>query len=184
MSTPLEDARGPLLVATNVNKRFGGLQALSNVSITIHRGEMFGLIGPNGAGKSTMFNVLTGLYHPDSGEFVFNGEPMSVTRPHVVAKRGIARTFQNIRLFANMTALENVMVGCHVRTKAGALGAIMRSRRTRDEEAQIGERARQLLQYVGIAHRATDVAKNLSYGDQRRLEIACAGHGSVVAGAG
>ena len=171
MSKPVEAPR-PLLVATNVSKRFGGLQALSDVSITIQHGQIFGLIGPNGAGKSTMFNVLTGLYQPDSGEFVFKGLPMPVTRPHAVAKRGIARTFQNIRLFANMTASENVMVGRHVRTKAGALGAIMRSQRTRKEEAQIAERAHQLLEYVGIAHRANDVAKNLSYGDQRRLEIA------------
>ena len=155
-----------------VSKRFGGLQALSNVSLTIERGDIYGVIGPNGAGKTTLFNVLTGLYQPDEGEFDFDGKPLRVEKPHQVAARGIARTFQNIRLFHNMTALENVMVGQHVRTRAGVFGAILRGAKTRAEEASIETRALQLLEYVGLKHRRDFLAKNLPYGDQRRLEIA------------
>ncbi len=155
-----------------VSKRFGGLQALSNVSLTIERGDIYGVIGPNGAGKTTLFNVLTGLYQPDEGEFDFDGKPLRVEKPHQVAARGIARTFQNIRLFHNMTALENVMVGRHVRTRAGVFGAILRGAKTRAEEASIETRALQLLEYVGLKHRRDFLAKNLPYGDQRRLEIA------------
>ena len=155
-----------------VSKRFGGLQALSDVSLTIERGDIYGVIGPNGAGKTTLFNVLTGLYQPDEGEFDFDGKPLRVEKPHQVAARGIARTFQNIRLFHNMTALENVMVGRHVRTRAGVFGAILRGAKTRAEEASIETRALQLLEYVGLKHRRDFLAKNLPYGDQRRLEIA------------
>jgi branched-chain amino acid transport system ATP-binding protein len=162
----------PLLSITNVDKRFGGVTALADVSLKIARGAIFGLIGPNGAGKTTLFNVLTGLYAPDAGEFRFDGEHLSDLTPHRMAARGIARTFQNIRLFANMTALENVMVGRHVRTRAGVPGAILRDRATRAEEAAIAARAHELLEYVGIAPRANELAKNLPYGDQRRLEIA------------
>lgn len=162
----------PLLEIRGINKRFGGLQALSDVELTIRRGEIYGLIGPNGAGKTTLFNVLTGLYQPDEGSFTFNGQDLFRAKPHVVVGSGIARTFQNIRLFHNMTALENVMVGRHVRTRAGVIGAMLRSTTTRREEAAIQQRAAELLEYVGIAERADDVAKNLSYGDQRRLEIA------------
>ena len=162
----------PLLAMTNVSKRFGGLQALADISLSIKRGDIYGIIGPNGAGKTTLFNVLTGLYQPDSGEFVFNGATLKVEKPHQVAERGIARTFQNIRLFANMTALENVMVGRHVRTRAGVIGAIARGATTRDEERNIAQRAQQLLDYVGLKPRADFLAKNLPYGDQRRLEIA------------
>ncbi len=162
----------PLLSITHVAKRFGGITALADVSLSIARGAIFGLIGPNGAGKTTLFFVLTGLYAPDAGEFKFDGEPLSDLKPHRMAVRGIARTFQNIRLFANMTALENVMVGRHVRTRAGVPGAILRDRATRAEEAAIAARAHELLNYVGIAPRANDLAKNLPYGDQRRLEIA------------
>ena len=161
-----------LLAITNVSKRFGGLLALSDISLSIKRGDIYGIIGPNGAGKTTLFNVLTGLYQPDSGEFVFNGATLKVEKPHQVAHRGIARTFQNIRLFANMTALENVMVGRHVRTRAGVIGAIARGATTRDEERNIAQRAQQLLDYVGLKPRADFLAKNLPYGDQRRLEIA------------
>jgi branched-chain amino acid transport system ATP-binding protein len=167
-----EQADRPLLEVKNVSKRFGGLAALTNVSLNINRGEIFGLIGPNGAGKTTLFNTLTGLYRPSSGEFNFDGIPLSTDQPHVVAKRGIARTFQNIRLFANMTALENVMVGRHVRTHAGVLGAIFRGRKTREEEDQIHRRSMELLRYSGVEKHANEVAKNLPYGDQRRLEIA------------
>jgi len=161
-----------LLEARRLSKQFGGLMALNDVSLTIHRGEIYGLIGPNGAGKTTFFNCLSGLYHPTDGQFHLMGESLDGLKPHAVAARGIARTFQNIRLFANMSALENVMVGCHVRTRAGVLGAIFRGPATRAEEAAIRERARWLLQYVGIANRAEDLAKHLPYGDQRRLEIA------------
>jgi branched-chain amino acid transport system ATP-binding protein len=163
---------GPLLQATAISKRFGGLAALSEVSLAVRRGEIFGLIGPNGAGKTTLFNVLTGLYQPDGGEFFLNGLRLSGLKPHRVAACGIARTFQNIRLFANMTALENVMVGRHVRTHAGVFGAILRGGRTRAEEAAIARRAQELLDYVGIAQRGHELARELPYGDQRRLEIA------------
>lgn len=161
-----------LLKIEGINKRFGGLHALSDVGLTINKGEIYGLIGPNGAGKTTLFNVLTGLYLPDEGQFTFNGKNLFRKKPHVVVEAGIARTFQNIRLFGEMTALENVMVGRHVRTGAGALGAILLNRSTRDEEKAIRQRARELLNYVGITHVANERAKNLSYGHQRRLEIA------------
>jgi branched-chain amino acid transport system ATP-binding protein len=161
-----------LLEARNVDKNFGGVRALQAVSLTIRTGEIYGLIGPNGAGKTTFFNVLTGLYAPDGGTLLFAGAPLAASSPHTATARGIARTFQNIRLFANMTALENVMVGCHVRTRAGVLGAVLRDRRTRGEEAAIRRRAEELLHYVGVADRAHDLARHLPYGDQRRLEIA------------
>ncbi len=161
-----------LLEARGVGKRFGGVQALKDVSITIKQGEIYGLIGPNGAGKTTFFNVLTGLYPRDGGEVLFAGAPLNLSSPHEVAKAGIARTFQNIRLFGNMTSLENVMVGRHVRTHAGVVGAILRLRSERAEEDAIRRRAEELLHYVGVADRANDLARHLSYGDQRRLEIA------------
>ncbi|HUH92604.1 MAG TPA: ABC transporter ATP-binding protein [Casimicrobiaceae bacterium] len=161
-----------LLVAKDVSKRFGGVQALAEVSFSIDRGDIYGLIGPNGAGKTSLFNVLTGIYEPDEGSFLFDGEPLDRLKPNEVAERGVARTFQNIRLFQNLSALENVMIGRHVRTKAGVLGAIFRDKRTRAEEAAIERRAYELLDYVGVAKRANDLAKHLAYGDQRRLEIA------------
>ena len=162
----------PLLEARAVAKHFGGVKALRDVSLTIRQGEIYGLIGPNGAGKTTFFNCMTGLYVPDGGGFDFAGAPLVADAPHQAAERGIARTFQNIRLFGNMTALENVMVGRHVRTRAGVVGAMLQNRGTRDEEAAIRQRAIDLLHYVRIEDRADDLAKNLSYGDQRRLEIA------------
>jgi branched-chain amino acid transport system ATP-binding protein len=162
----------PLLEARGLGRRFGGVQALSALSFTIGRGEVYGLIGPNGAGKTTLFNLLTGIYAPDAGGFVFDGRPLSGLKPHQVAVAGIARTFQNIRLFANLSALENVMIGRHARTSAGVLGAVLRNRATRTEEAAIERRALELLDYVGIAARANDAAGSLPYGDQRRLEIA------------
>ena len=161
-----------LLEAKAVAKHFGGVKALRDVSLSIRMGEIYGLIGPNGAGKTTFFNCMTGLYVPDGGGFTFAGAPLLADAPHQAAERGIARTFQNIRLFANMTALENVMVGRHVRTRAGVFGAMLLNAATRDEEAAIRQRAVELLHYVDIADRADDLAKNLSYGDQRRLEIA------------
>ncbi len=162
----------PLLAAHGVAKRFGGVRALQDVSLSIRRGEVYGLIGPNGAGKTTFFNCLTGLYVPDGGRFDFAGQPLAAARPELAAARGIARTFQNIRLFGNMTALENVMVGRHVRTRAGVVGAMLQTSATRAEEAAIRQRALDLLYYVRIEERADDLARNLSYGDQRRLEIA------------
>ncbi len=161
-----------LLRAEGVGRRFGGVQALSGVSFTIRRGEVYGLIGPNGAGKTTLFNLLTGIYLPDAGGFDFDGRPLAGLKPHQVAAAGIARTFQNIRLFANLSALENVMIGRHARTSASVLGAVLRDRATRAEEAAIERRALELLDYVGIAARANDAAGSLPYGDQRRLEIA------------
>lgn len=161
-----------ILNITGVNKRFGGLQALSEVGVKITKGQIYGLIGPNGAGKTTFFNVLTGLYQPDTGTFELAGKPYSPSAPHEVAKAGIARTFQNIRLFSEMTALENVMVGRHVRTHQGVFGAILRHRAAREEEAAIRIRAMELLDFVGIAKFAERTSRHLSYGDQRRLEIA------------
>ena len=161
-----------VLNVQGVSKRFGGLQALSDVGIAIRAGQVYGLIGPNGAGKTTFFNVITGLYTPDSGSFELGGQPYRPSAVHEVARQGIARTFQNIRLFPEMTALENVMVGRHVRTKATALGAVLRTGSQRAEERAIRARALELLDYVGIRRYADFQARTLAYGDQRRLEIA------------
>jgi branched-chain amino acid transport system ATP-binding protein len=161
-----------LLEARDISKRFGGLQALKGVSLTIGRGQVCGLIGPNGAGKTTFFNVLTGLETADTGEVRLAGQRLDWGAPHRVTRAGIARTFQNIRVFAHMTALENVMVGRHGRTRVGIWGAVWRTRAARLEEAAILQRARSLLAYVGIAEQAEVQAQHLSYGDQRRLEIA------------
>ncbi|MBP6108962.1 MAG: ABC transporter ATP-binding protein [Rhodocyclaceae bacterium] len=161
-----------LLDASGIGKRFGGVQALKDVSLTIRRGEIYGLIGPNGAGKTTFFNVLTGLYQRDGGQISFDGKPLTLESPHTVAAAGIARTFQNIRLFGNMTAMENVMVGRHVKTHAGVFGAMLRTKSERAEEAGIRRRAEELLHYVGVADHANSLAREMSYGDQRRLEIA------------
>ena len=162
----------PLLEATGISKRFGGLAALENVSFSISPKEIYGLIGPNGAGKTTLFNLLTGVYAVDSGTFSFDGKRLDGLAPHQIAAAGIARTFQNIRLFANLSALENVMIGRHVRTRAGVVGAVLRNAGTLREEREIEGRARALLDYVGIRSRANDRAGSLPYGDQRRLEIA------------
>ena len=165
-------AATPMLEVIGVAKRFGGLVALSEVSFSIRGGEIYGLIGPNGAGKTTLFNVLTGIYPRDEGEIRFNGSALRDPTPDRIAGLGIARTFQNIRLFANLSALENVMIGRHVRTRAGVFGAILRDPRTRAEERGIEKRAHELLDYVGIGDHGNELAKHLSYGDQRRLEIA------------
>jgi len=161
-----------LIEARDIGKRFGGVRALADVSFGINEGEIYGLIGPNGAGKTTLFNVLTGIYAPDAGRFTFRGRDITGLKSHEIAAAGIARTFQNIRLFANLSALENVMIGRHVRTRAGVLGAVLRNRSTLEEEAAIQSRALDLLDYVGIAARANDASGSLPYGDQRRLEIA------------
>jgi branched-chain amino acid transport system ATP-binding protein len=161
-----------LLEARCLSKHFGGVQALADVSLKVGKGEIYGLIGPNGAGKTTFFNVLTGAYTPDSGELIFAGAQLPLGRPHEVVARGIARTFQNIRLFRDMTVLENVMAGHHIRTRANLWGILVQDRHTREEERLVTERAFELLRYVGIERYAGAVAKSLPYGDQRRLEIA------------
>lgn len=161
-----------ILNIANVSKCFGGLQALTDVNVKIMQGQIYGLIGPNGAGKTTFFNVITGLYQADTGSFELAGKPYSPSAPHEVAKAGIARTFQNIRLFGEMSALENVMVGRHVRTHQGLFGAVFHHKAARREEAEIRARAMELLDFVGIAQFAGRTARHLSYGDQRRLEIA------------
>src|SRR5204862_7937442 len=161
-----------LLEAEHVSKRFGGVEALIDVSFSISRGQIFGLIGPNGAGKTTLFNLFTGLYPADRGRFLLDGRDLAGLKPDRIAARGIGRTFQNIRLFANLSVLENVMIGRHVRTRAGVIGAVLRDTATREEESGIERRAAELLDYVGIGGRANEAAGSLPYGDQRRLEIA------------
>ncbi len=161
-----------LLAASGIGKHFGGLAALSGVSITVRHGEIFGLIGPNGAGKTTLFNVLTGLAVPDTGTLIFDGHRIEGLKPHAVAGHGIARTFQNIRLFGSMTALENVMVGRHLRSNTGVLGAVFRTRAAVAEERAITRRAHELLDYCGLSAHSNNLARDLPYGDQRRLEIA------------
>ncbi len=160
-----------LLEATAVTKQFGGLVAVRNVDLTVSEGEVLGLIGPNGAGKTTFFNCLTGLETPTAGTVTYRGKPLP-RRPDLVTKAGVARTFQNIRLFPNMTALENVVVGRHTRTKAGVLAAVGRGPRYHREERESEEKARELLAFVGMPKVGNELAKSLPYGDQRRLEIA------------
>ena len=161
-----------LLQTTDLTVKFGGLTALDAVTFNIRRGEILGLIGPNGAGKTTCFNAITGVYRPTSGTVTFDGSPIGRIKRHQITRLGIARTFQNIRLFGEMTALENVMVGTDARHHTSVPGALIRSPRHRREEKSAIERSAALLHFVGIAHRGEEKAKNLSYGDQRRLEIA------------
>ncbi len=162
-----------LLETRSLSRYFGGLKAVDAVDMVIDEGAIVGLIGPNGAGKTTLFNTITGLYPPTHGEVVFRESQSLVgLKPSQVTARGLARTFQNIRLFAEMTALENVMVGAHCRTRAGVLGAVFRTRAQREEERALVRRAHELLDFVGLSRQAEDWAKNLPYGDQRRLEIA------------
>jgi branched-chain amino acid transport system ATP-binding protein len=163
---------GNILDAQNVRKEFGGLVATNNVDFTIPRGAVVSLIGPNGAGKTTFFNMLTGVYKPTAGRIVFDGTDVTGKPPHAITERGIGRTFQNIRLFQNMTALENVLVGMHSRLRGGILGSIVGTPRIRKEEAGAAERARELLVYSGLRNKDDEIARNLSYGDQRRLEVA------------
>ncbi|MGV9411437.1 ABC transporter ATP-binding protein [Nocardia sp. NPDC003693] len=162
----------PLLRTDGLTVKFGGLTALDNVSFEIRRGEILGLIGPNGAGKTTCFNAITGVYRPSSGTVHFDGKPLTKTKRNEITRLGIARTFQNVRLFAEMTALENVVVGTDARHRTSVPGAIFRTKRHRAEEHDAIERGMALLEFVGIAPRAVEKARNLSYGDQRRLEIA------------
>jgi branched-chain amino acid transport system ATP-binding protein len=166
------DGATPLLWLRDLTMRFGGVVALNQVDLTVREGEIFALIGPNGAGKTTVFNVVTGVYRPTSGQVEFAGDVISGLPRYKVTKRGVARTFQNIRLFHNMSALENVMVGADVHQKAGMVSVALGlpwHRRAEREGRRIGE---ELLEFVGIAHRAEEEARNLPYGDQRRLEIA------------
>jgi branched-chain amino acid transport system ATP-binding protein len=161
----------PLLQARGVIMRFGGLTAVRDVDLTVNAGEIVGLIGPNGAGKTTFFNCLTGLYVPTEGSVSYRGRILP-PKPHLVTKAGIARTFQNIRLFSNLTVLENVMVGRHTRTREGLLSALIRGPRYHKAEARSRERAMELLEFTGLAAKAEHLARNLPYGEQRKLEIA------------
>ena len=161
-----------VLVAERLRKEFGGLVAVNDVDFAVPEGSISSLIGPNGAGKTTFFNMLTGVYKPTAGRIVFAGEDITGKPPHAFTERGIGRTFQNIRLFANMTALENVLVGMHSRLRGGILGSIFGTPRVRREERAANERARELLALCALRGRDDYVARNLSYGDQRRLEVA------------
>jgi branched-chain amino acid transport system ATP-binding protein len=161
-----------LIEVEGLRKRFGGLVAVNSVDFTIPEGTIVSLIGPNGAGKTTFFNMLTGVYKPTAGRIVFDGEDVTGKPPHAITQRGVGRTFQNIRLFANMTALENVLVGMHARLKGGILRSIVRTPGLKREEREAFERARELLKFSGLLRREDEIARNLPYGDQRRLEVA------------
>ena len=161
-----------LMTVENVTMEFGGLRALSDVNIDIQEGEIFGLIGPNGAGKTTLFNCITGVYTPTAGKVAFDGGAITGRRPDQIVDIGICRTFQQIRLFPNMTAMENVFIGVDARHQTSIFGAMFRSPRHHREEREGEDKALELLEYCGIRKFANDLAKNLSYGDQRRLEIA------------
>jgi branched-chain amino acid transport system ATP-binding protein len=163
---------GYMLRVESVTKHFGGLEAISDVSLGVCANEVLGLIGPNGAGKSTLFNIITGIYAPDRGEITFKGSKINGSVPHRIVKEGIARTFQNIRLFSNMTVLENAMAGSHSRTKAELFEALLRTPGFRKEEKEIQDNAKSVLNFVGLLKSGNELAKNLPYGDQRRLEIA------------
>jgi branched-chain amino acid transport system ATP-binding protein len=170
-SSPLSSTA--VLDAVNITKQFGGLTAVSDVSFTLPERSIVSIIGPNGAGKTTFFNMLTGFYRPTTGKIAFAGRDITGARPDIVMKAGMARTFQNIRLFSTMTAMENVMIGEHSRMHAGLFGSIIRTPRVRREEKEVREKAHAELEYVGIRSRWHDhLAVNLSYGDQRRVEIA------------
>jgi branched-chain amino acid transport system ATP-binding protein len=162
----------PLLITKKLRKEFGGLVAVDDVEFTVPDGSIVSLIGPNGAGKTTFFNMLTGVYKPTYGRVVFDGQDMTGKPPHAFTQRGIGRTFQNIRLFQNMTAVENVLVGMHVRLKGNLFEALVRTPRVRREEREARERARELLEFSGLRRRDDVIGRNLSYGDQRRLEVA------------
>lgn len=161
-----------VLELKNITKNFGGISALTDVSFKINKGEIFGLIGPNGAGKTTMFNVITNMFLPTSGEINFLGEKISGIKPHKITDKGICRTFQNIRLFSQMTVLENVLVGGHCRSKSGVFSSVFRTKSQRDEEVNTHKVATDLLQLVGLSSYEDVIAENLAYGQQRRLEIA------------
>jgi branched-chain amino acid transport system ATP-binding protein len=161
-----------VLVAEQIRKEFGGLVAVNNVDFTVPRAKVVSLIGPNGAGKTTFFNMLTGVYKPTSGSVMLLGEDVTGKPPHAITSRGIGRTFQNIRLFQNMTALENVLVGMHTRMHANLFNSVLRTPGVRREEKRVRERGMELLEFTGLRRKADAVARNLPYGDQRRLEVA------------
>jgi branched-chain amino acid transport system ATP-binding protein len=161
-----------VLTAQGVRKQFGGLIAVNDIDFTIPEGSIVSLIGPNGAGKTTFFNMLTGVYKPTAGRIVFSGEDITGKPPHAITERGVGRTFQNIRLFQNMTAVENVLVGMHARLKGGIVRSVIRTPGLKREERRALERARELLAFSGLRGRDNTIARNLSYGDQRRLEVA------------
>ena len=161
-----------LLQTIGLRKEFGGLVAVDDVAFEIPEGSIVSLIGPNGAGKTTFFNMLTGVYKPTAGRVIFAGEDLTGKPPHAFTQRGIGRTFQNIRLFKNMTALENVLVGMHVRLKGSLIEAILRTPRVRHEEFEARAKARELLEFSGLRRKDEEIGKNMSYGDQRRLEVA------------
>jgi branched-chain amino acid transport system ATP-binding protein len=172
-AAPAAPAKVPLMRADHVSKEFGGLVAVNDVSIDVPERGIVSIIGPNGAGKTTLFNMLTGLYKPNSGRIYFREGDITSKRPDVITSLGVARTFQNIRLFRAMTAVENVVVGRHARMRAGVWGSIFRPPLVRREEQAARDRSRELLDYVGLQHGVFDqLAGNLSYGDQRRVEIA------------
>ncbi|WP_342599811.1 ABC transporter ATP-binding protein [Psychrobacillus sp. FSL H8-0483] len=161
-----------VLELKNITKNFGGISALTDVSFKINEGEIFGLIGPNGAGKTTLFNVITNMFSPTSGEISFLGEKISGLKPHKITDKGICRTFQNIRLFSQMSVLENVLVGGHCRSKSGVINSVLRTKSQRKEETNSLEAALELLELVGLSKFQDSSAENLAYGQQRRLEIA------------
>ena len=161
-----------VLVTESARKEFGGLVAVNDVDFAIPERSIVSLIGPNGAGKTTFFNMLTGVYHPTAGRIMFDGVDVTSKPPHAITKLGMARTFQNIRLFQFMSALENVLVGMHSRLRGGIVGSVLRTPRVRREEREAAERARELLRYCGLRGRDDELSRNLSYGDQRRLEVA------------
>jgi branched-chain amino acid transport system ATP-binding protein len=169
---PVADADDNVLVATALRKEFGGLIAVNDVTFTVPRGKVTSLIGPNGAGKTTFFNMLTGVYKPTSGTITFLGEDVTGKPPHAITQRGIGRTFQNIRLFQNMTSLENVLVGMHTRLHANLFSSILRTPGVKREEREAREKARELLHFAGLNRHENATARNLPYGDQRRLEVA------------
>ena len=162
----------PILEARGLTRRFGGLVAVNSVSFTVNQSEIFGLIGPNGAGKTTLFNLVTGLIRPSSGQMLYQGTAISNPRPHQIAKKGIARTFQNIRLFADLSALENVMIARHIHTRSGVFTGVLGLSPAPREEQKTRSRAFELLELVGLSDRCDEKASNFPYGDQRRLEIA------------
>ena len=160
------------LVLENVSKRFGGLLAVNKLGMKVPEGKILSLIGPNGAGKTTVFNMITGVYPPSDGKISYKGKKLNHLRSHRIISQGIARTFQNIRLFKSMTVLENVQVGMHCRTHSGAVRALLKTRREKREEREITEKSREILSDIGLIDHQNDYASNLAYGEQRRLEIA------------
>ncbi len=162
----------PILRINNLSKSFGGIRAVRDVSLSIEQGSISSIIGPNGAGKTTLFNLLTGIYHADTGEILFNGRNIVGLRPDQVNAAGVARTFQNIRLFNNMTVLENVMVGAHSRLNVNLFRTVLNTRGFRRQEVELREKAQGLLEFAGLAGKGDEISRNLPYGDQRRIEIA------------